>query len=645
MEIGRLGGAGHVLSAGRIGAPYTARRAGANCSDASPGFARLCGFSWGPGGDGAILTNCRRPQAVAAVRLRPQGRDAINGTVTLIHLVGAIALLLWGMRMVRTGVGKAFGADLRRLVGHGAGGRLSAFAAGVGVTAVMQSSTATALMTASFASRGLMATAIALAIMLGADVGSSLVAQVLSVDIGWLSPAVLAVGVAFHLGGRRMVPRQIGRAAIGLGLMLLALKLIVAASSAWRESPTLRLVLAAADEQLILVMAAALLTWLAHSSLAMVLLVMSLADSGTLPAVQALVVVLGVNLGAGLPALTDTLHEPPEARRVAFANACFRALACLAALPLLDFLQPGLAALGPAPGRQVVNFHLAFNLGLAGLFLPLVGPAAWLAERLFPSLPEDLDPGRPRHLDRSAVASPEVALACAARETLRMGDLVETMLRQTLDVLRTDDRELAVAVARMDNAVDRLHEEIKLYVTAVTRESLDEPEGRRAAEILAFTTNLEHVGDIVDRNLMELAAKKIKHKLRFSDDGFAEIAAIHAKVVDDLKLALGVFMSRDVRIARRLMEEKERLVALDRAAAEAHLARLREGRPETIQSSALHLDVLRDLRRIHSHLAATAYPVLEEAGQLRKSRLKKLKPAENGATASVADDGTAAPAA
>ncbi|HEX7967151.1 MAG TPA: PhoU domain-containing protein [Stellaceae bacterium] len=222
--------------------------------------------------------------------------------------------------------------------------------------------------------------------------------------------------------------------------------------------------------------------------------------------------------------------------------------------------------------------------------------------------------------------TPSVALTCAARETMHMGDIVETMLRQSMTALLTDDRKLVGDVERMDDAVDRLHEAIKLYVTEVTRESLDAKDGRRAMEIIAFAINLEHIGDIVDKNLMELAAKKIKNKLKFSKEGAAELEAFHRRVVDNLTLALGVFLSGDPKIARRLLQEKVSVREAERLAAENHFARLREGRVESIETSSLHLDILRDLKRIHSHICSAAYPVLEAAGELQPSRLKATRP-------------------
>jgi phosphate:Na+ symporter len=241
-------------------------------------------------------------------------------------------------------------------------------------------------------------------------------------------------------------------------------------------------------------------------------------------------------------------------------------------------------------------------------------------------------------LDETAINTPSVALACAARETLHMGDVVESMLRQAMTALMTNDRKLAAEVSRMDNIVDRLDEAIKLYVTKVTRESLDDRDGRRAMEIISFTINLEHIGDIIDKNLMELAIKKIKHKYEFSKEGAAELAAFHKCIIDNLKLAFSVFINGNVKVARTLIEEKTQLRTAELACADSHLTRLREGRPESIETSSLHLDVLRDLKRIHSHICSVAYPVLEASGELQPNRLRDSESA-------VIAGGSTAPAA
>jgi phosphate:Na+ symporter len=543
----------------------------------------------------------------------------------LIELLGAAALLLWGTRMVRTGIQRVFGAELRHVLRVSLRNRFAALLAGIGVTGILQSSTATALVVASFAGRGLVETAPALAVMLGADVGTTLVAQVMSLDVQWLAPVMILVGVAIYLGAQSSPYREVGRVAVGLGLMLLALRLLLAASAPIRDADIVRQLFGAlTDEPLIGVLVAALLTWLAHSSLAAVLLIMSLASAGVLSLPVACILVLGANLGGAIPAVTATLADEPAARRVAVGNLGFKLIGCLAVLPLVDLAVPPLAQLDPDPARVVVNFHTGFNLALAAAFILLIGPVARLCVRLLPDRPGELDPGRPRHLDRSTLDTPSLALAHAAREALRMGDLIETMLRDGFDVLRRGDPQKLPWVASVDDQVDRLHEAIKLFVTDVSREPLSAEESRRAAEILSFTTNLEHIGDIVDKSLLELADKKMRHQLRFSDEGWREIQSLHGRVLANLQMALGVFMSRDVGIARKLIDEKVAVRDAERQAAENHLARLRAGRPESIDSSALHLDVLRDLKRIHSHICAVAFPILDEAGQLHRSRLKRF---------------------
>lgn len=536
-----------------------------------------------------------------------------------------MALLVWGLRMVRTGLTRAYGAELRRLLSLATANRVIAFGAGVLVTAILQSSTATALMTASFAGRRLIETAGALAIMLGADVGTTLVAQVLSFNVHWLSPLLLVVGVVAFMRSERTHLRDLGRVAVGLGLMLLALQLIVGNSEPLRASQVLAELLGAlAGEPVLAVAVAALITALVHSSLAVVLLVLSMTASGLVSLDLGFVLVLGANLGGTLPPFLATMALGPHARRVGLGNMAFKVLAGAALLPLVADVSPYLALIEADPARQIANFHTGFNLALAAVFLFLLGPAARLVQRLIPDAAAAAeDESKPKYLDESAMESPAVALASAARETLRMGDTVERMLRGTLEVLDGNDRRLVGEIAKLDDVVDRLHEAIKLYLTALTRGPLSDEESTRSADILAFTTNLEHVGDIIDKSLIDIAAKKVRNKLTFSEEGFAEIRGIYQRVLTNLGLALGVFITGDLSSARKLLAEKTHLREMENAATESHLERLRRGMPETLETTSLHMDILRDLRRINAHLTSVAYPILEAAGELRPSRLKE----------------------
>jgi phosphate:Na+ symporter len=546
------------------------------------------------------------------------------GSTVLLDLVGGVALLLWGLHMVHSGIVRAFGSDLRRVLGNALRNRVRAFFAGMAVTALLQSSTATGLMTASFVAGGTVALVPALAIMLGANVGTTLIVQVLSFNVSALAPVLLVVGVTAFKRSTQTRTRDLGRVAIGVGLMLLSLHILLDTLAPAENAPAVRLLLSSATtEPLLCLLLAASLTWVAHSSVTVVVLVMSLAASNFITPVASLALILGANVGSAInPLIEGSRGDNPASRRLPLGNMLNRLIGCALTLPFLQPIADQLARLEPNPARLAADFHTAFNVGMALLFiLPLNAVAAFLT-RLLPERVKAKDPSTPLYLDETALATPSVALACAARETLHIGDIVETMLRQTMTALMTDDRQQVAEISRMDDAVDKLDEAVKLYLTKLTRESLGERDGRRAMEIISFSINLEHVGDIIDKNLMEAAAKKIKRKIVFSKEGAAELQGFHQSVCDNLKLAFSVFMSGDLVIARQLITEKTTLRATEFAAAENHLARLREGRPESIESSSLHLDILRDLKRIHSHICSVAYPVLEHAGELQPSRLR-----------------------
>jgi phosphate:Na+ symporter len=538
--------------------------------------------------------------------------------MVLLDLMGGVALLLWGLHMVQSGFLRAFGPELRRFLSKGLGNRFSAFAAGLGLTALLQSSTATGLMTASFAAEGTLALVPALAIMLGANVGTTLIVQVLSFNVAKAAPLLFVIGLVSFRSAADKRLKDLGRVAIGLGLVLLSLHILIDTLAPAESAPSMRALLnALTGDPVLCVLVAAVLTWAAHSSVAIVLLTMSLAFSQFITPAAALALVLGANLGSAInPVIESSRRGDPSSYRLPVGNLVNRLIGVAITLPFLPTIAGWLQTVEPNASRMTAEFHMAFNVVLALAFIGLLDPMATLLRRIFPAPAAAQDASAPRYLDESALQTPSLALADAARETLRMGDLVETMLRQVMTALRTNDRALVAQVSRTDNAVDRLDEAIKLYVTKLTRESLDDREGRRAMEIISFAINLEHVGDIIDKNLSELAAKKIKRGLQFSAEGEAEIVAFHKRILDNLKIALGVFMSGDVGDARKLLAEKATLRNAELAAAEGHFGRLREGRPETLETTSLHLDVLRDLKRIHSHICSVAYPVLDGAGLL-----------------------------
>ncbi|WP_421780863.1 Na/Pi cotransporter family protein [Kiloniella litopenaei] len=555
----------------------------------------------------------------------------MSGFDLLLKIAGGVALLLWATRMVRTGVLRAYGSQLRRFLGSATKNTLSSFGMGIGMAGILQSSTATALLAVAFAGKGLIAIGPALAVMLGADVGSTLVVQILSLDISWLSPVLILLGFVCFTTRPTMTLRHLGRVFIGLGLMLLSLKLVVAASEPMRDSVVLQNILAALSEApLFAVILAALITWITHSSVAMVLLIMSLSVAGVVSADLALVLVLGTNVGAGIVPMALTMSETPTARRIPMGNMLFRFAGVLILLPMMEIVTPYVAELSGADvGRQVANFHTIFNIGLAIVFLPFVGVMSRLMERALPEGMGTEDDLKPKYLDESVINTPTVAVACATREVLRLADIVEEMLRKSISVFETNDPTLLQEVSKADDQVDELHEAIKLYLTQVSVSELDEDTSARCVELISFTTNLEHIGDIIDKNLLEIANTKIKKRIEFSEQGWTELVELHRMALDQMQLAMTAFVSGDVDIARQLIAGKEKFRDMEQRGGDKHLDRLREGRIESIESSALHIDMIRDLKRINSHLTSVAYPILDASGELRESRLR-VRPHSEG---------------
>jgi phosphate:Na+ symporter len=544
----------------------------------------------------------------------------VSGHMIVVNLIGGIALLLWGTGMVKAAVLRSFSGPLRAALGAAAS-PVRAAGAGIASAAALQSSTATAMLLSAFATQGLIALAPALALMLGADLGTTLIVQLLTFDLDWLVPLLIASGVALALAGRAGRRTQIGQIVLGFGLMLLALRLVVEASAPMRESEVMQLVLQRLGTDVILAFAiAAALTWLFHSSVAFVLFAASLAQAGVIGLPLAVILVLGANLGAGLVPLGLTIGQPIAARRILYGNLAFRAAGALVALAFLTPVVTMAAALPGGIERQVAHVHTLFNVGLLIVGLPLTGFVARLLQRTFPD-PEAEAGERSSRLVPALLDRPALALNAATRELLDMADTLETMLRRSVAIIERADEASIEEVRLMEQRVDVAQEAIQRYLVDLLRRPLDADEQGRAVELLLFSTNLEHVGDIIDKGLLRSAQKKQRLGVDFSGEGWRDLRAYHARVLDQMRLALTVLVSRDTDIACDLVAEKDHLRGLEAEATERHLERLREGTPASIETSGVHLDILRDLKRIAAHLTAIATPLLEERGVLRASRL------------------------
>lgn len=544
----------------------------------------------------------------------------MSSTIVMINLFGAVALLLFGLAQVKDGVSRAFGARLRTGLATGTRSSVRSFLSGFVATVALQSSTATALMVSSFVERELVKPRMAQIVLLGANVGTAVTAWIVSTGIEWLSPLVILVGVVLYRSSSSSARQASGTALVGIGLMLLSLQLLGLATGPMRASPAMGAFIQLLDNAWPVAMIfAAVLAFISSSSLAVVVLILSLAATGILSTGLIIVLVLGANLGGAIPPFMATLSGPASARRVTLGNLIVRAIGCLIALPLAGYVAQALQGLDLARENLPVDIHLLFNIMLAVVAWPFSSPLSKLMVRLVPN-EEQPDTG-PRFLDKTTLGTPVVALANATREVLGVGDLIEKMLLKTADAFAHNQPLLLKEIGLLEKRVDHIQQEVKVFLSKLGRNGLDDDNARRSIAIIDYAINLEHIGDIIERGLADQVNKKIAKGLKFSDEGYQELTGLFDLTIDNLRVAQTIFVTRDFNLARQMMEVKVEVRRLEKRSSERHLQRLRDGRTDSMQTSSLHLDLLRDLKRINAHIVSVAHPILDESGLLIESRL------------------------
>ncbi|MBI4247234.1 MAG: Na/Pi cotransporter family protein [Candidatus Rokubacteria bacterium] len=531
----------------------------------------------------------------------------------LLALFGGMALLLYGIRLSGDSLQRAAGARLRHLLTGLARNRLLAVGSGAAVTAIIQSSSATTLMLIGFVSAGLMSFRQTLGVILGADVGTTVTVQLIAFKI--TDYAVLLVGLGFTVAvlARRRAVKDLGHAVLGFGLVFLGLQVILQGVEPLKTNPLARDLLAATGETpLVAVLAAAGFSALVTSSAATIGLTLALAHQGLIPLTGAVAIVLGANVGTCATALMASMGTTAEAKRVAVAHIAFKLLGVAVVLPFIDPFSWLVTATADDPARQVANAHTLFNLGMSLAFLPFAPMAARAIEALVPDDQTADNPFKVRYLDERALHQPSLALGQATREALRMADVVQGMLRDVVPVFQRDDQELLEDVERRDDQVDFLEREIKLFLTRLGREAMGPDLSRKEIGLISVIGNLENIGDIIDKNLMELGRKKSYQGRRFSEPGWAEILEFHGLVSKNLETAIAAFAANDRGLAQQVLDQRPLTRQRERDLRESHLDRLRAGLAESLETSEIHLDVLTNLKRISSHVSALVFPILEE---------------------------------
>lgn len=553
----------------------------------------------------------------------------MSGSLVLLNLAGAVALLLFATRMVRTGVERAYGDVLRHRLRGILKNPILAVGAGGVLAVCLQSATAVALIVGAFVGSGIVGGTSGLLAALGADVGSAIVAKLLSFDLSFLVPLCLVVGTVLFMSTEKREALQIGRILIGIGLLILSLRLIGEASEPLRHSEILPVIVRyLAGDKVTAFLVAGILTWLFHSSVAAVLLFAALAQRHIIPLDLGVVLVLGANIGGGVIAAMLTRAAPPRSRIVPIGNLILRGAGALAALVVIVALDPPFERLGAAPETAMLNWHIAFNAGLVLVGMPLAGIVFRLAERIATAGTKKEDESAEitelSVLNEAALDTPMQALGNATREVVRVCELIEIMLQRIIELYEAPDEDRIKALAALDDRVDRKHQAIKLYLAKLTTRELSQDETLRCQELLGACVKLEQVGDIIVRNMLVHVRKKAARKLEFTSEGWQELRDFHAAVLANARLAFNILVSRDVESARQLVEEKDRLRDLEKSANRSHFNRLRKGTAKSVETSSIHLDTIRDLKQINSLLASMAYPVLEELGILGGSRLRAV---------------------
>ena len=532
--------------------------------------------------------------------------------LTLLNLLSAVALLIWGTHIVRTGILRVYGSNLRHVIGQNMSRRGLAFIAGIVVTAMVQSSNATAMLVTSFVGQGLMALTPALATMLGADVGTALMARVLTFDLSWLSPLLIFLGVIFFLSRKQTRLGQMGRVAIGLGLIILALQLIVEAAAPITHAQGVKVIFASLTGDILLdALVGALFAMVSYSSLAAVLLTATLAGASVISLPVAIGLVIGANIGSGVLAFLSTSMQNAAGRQVALGSLLYKLIGLVLIIPVLDPLVHWIDSLDFSAQEMVIGFHLLYNTARCLILLPSVGPMARFCAWVLPERPQANGTAKPRHLDPTALVTPSLALANAARETLRMGDLIDNMLEAMLDVLHGKQTAVTQEVRRMAEDVESLYSAIKLYLAQMPREDLSDQDSRRWAEIIELAINLKLASDLIERMLRKVQQQKTSQRRSFSEVGLEELAGLHSQLIANLRLGLSVFLSADPQSARQLVREKRRFRAQERRLAHAHVSRLQRKIVQSIETSSLHLELIADMKRLNSLFCSSAYVVLE----------------------------------
>lgn len=541
----------------------------------------------------------------------------------ILNVAAAVALLLWAVRQIRTGVERAFTLHLRRWLRHSTENRFKTALTGAASAIFLQSSTAVAMLIAGFVTAGTIGTAAGIAIILGADVGSAIVAKILVARWSFLMPLLLVAGVALYLKGRSGRARQTGRILVGLGMVFLSLDLMRAATAQISDNPEISATIHALSSDLsIAFLIGGIIAWGMHSSVAAILLFVTLAGQSVLTPMAATIMVLGANAGGALIATVLTLGAGVDVRRITTANLILRGAGAAILAMIIARNDTWLGYLGAGLADQIIMLHVLFNLVLCLVSLPFINALHKMATAVHPTDAATTHVRGPiSALDPTALKSPDRSLALARREVLRIGETLEAMLRVVGGLFVTWDDAEAESLVENDAFIAKLHHDLKMFLATLAKHSDDDVLDAEAVDLAKIAVGMEAASDTISRSMRKMARRLHGEGLQFSEPGQQEIADFHDRVLINVQLGLSVLMTSDADAARTLVSEKDALRDVEHELQMLHLARLRDGLPESIETSAIHQETLRALKQVNTSFSLIGSQLLQRTGDLLSSRL------------------------
>jgi len=529
----------------------------------------------------------------------------------IIGLVGGLALFLYGIQMASEGLKNSFGNKLKKILSTLSKNKLIALSSGIVLTLTIQSSTAASSLLVSLVNTGIMTLSQSLAILLGTSVGTTLTSQLIAFRISDYALLVIIIGFSLKFFGKKRKQRSIGNILLGIGFIFLGIKVMTESIFPLKENVFFETMLTNLEHMPILALfASVILTAILQSSTATIGLTISLSIQGLISINLAIPIILGSHLGSCSTVLFAGIGAIKSAKRVALANLLFKTVGVI----IFFLLTPSIISLAQNTSsyipRQIANAHAFIVIGNVLIFLPFTDKFAKLLEKIIPVTEEIESMQEPKYLDIGALKTPDIAFYLASKEMLRIGNTIQEMVFDTINIFMKNNEKLLDKVCQQDMIVDNLSREITKYLTKINFETLSEKNGQEIFKLLYIVDDLEHIGDLVDKNLLTLIEKKIDRNLVFSKKGTEEIQDMHRKIYDNLRNAIGAFALQDRRMAQKVIDQKKSIDSLEIELRKTHINRLNLGIKFSQKTSGVHLDIINILKRISDHTFSIAKAIL-----------------------------------